>query len=124
MQNQKMYDWVPFYKECATKLLGYRNDRQNLINKVKSMYDATGINLPTLERDNNIVDIDPFTILGLFNKSSMKPENRIMLISSFATEFGIQAKVPTTFDSIPVLNNQNATFYYFQIGRASCRERV
>ena len=113
MQNQKMYDWVPFYKECATKLLGYRNDRQNLINKVKSMYDATGINLPTLERDNNIVDIDPFTILGLFNKSSMKPENRIMLISSFATEFGIQAKVPTTFDSIPVLNNQNATFYYF-----------
>jgi 5-methylcytosine-specific restriction protein B len=108
-----MYDWVPFYKECATKLLGYRNDRQNLINKVKSMYDATGINLPTLERDNNIVDIDPFTILGLFNKSSMKPENRIMLISSFAKEFGIQSKVPTTFDSIPVLNNQNATFYYF-----------
>jgi len=113
MQNQKMYDWVPFYKECATKMLGYRNDRQNLINKVKSMYDATGINLPTLERDNNIVDIDPFTILGLFNKSSMKPENRIMLISSFAKEFGIQSKVPTTFDSIPVLNNQNATFYYF-----------
>lgn len=113
MQNQKMYDWVPFYKECATKLLGYRNDRQNLINKVKSMYDATDINLPTLERDNNIVDIDPFTILGLFNKSSMKPENRIMLISSFAKEFGIQSKVPTTFDSIPVLNNQNATFYYF-----------
>lgn len=113
MQNQKMYDWVPFYKECATKMLGYRNDRQNLINKVKSMYDATGINLPTLERDNNIVDIDPFTILGLFNKSSMKPSNRIKLISAFATEFGIQAKVPTTFDSIPVLNNQNATFYYF-----------
>ncbi|MFA6773999.1 MAG: AAA family ATPase [Sphaerochaeta sp.] len=113
MQNQKMYDWVPFYKECATKLLGYRNDRQNLINKVKSMYDATGINLPTLERDNNIVDIDPFTVLGLFNKSSMKPANRIKLISSFAKEFGVQSIVPITFDSIPVLNNQNATFYYF-----------
>jgi 5-methylcytosine-specific restriction protein B len=113
MQNQKMYDWVPFYKECAVKLLGYKNDRRNLIDKIKSIYDKTGINLPTLERDNNIVDIDPFTVLGLFNKSSMKPANRIKLISSFAKEFSIKAKVPITFDSIPVLNNQNATFYYF-----------
>lgn len=23
MQNQKMYDWVSFYKECAVKLLEY-----------------------------------------------------------------------------------------------------
>ena len=113
MQNQKMYDWVPFYKECAVKLVGYRNNRQNLINKIKSIYHETGINLPTLERDNNIIDIDPFTILGLFNKSSMKHQNRIKIISSFAKEFSIQAKAPITFDSIPVLNNQNATFYYF-----------
>lgn len=27
-------------------------------------------------------------------------------------------KVPTSFDSIPVLNNQNATFYYFIGDRA------
>ncbi|NLC86190.1 MAG: GTPase, partial [Bacteroidales bacterium] len=27
--------------------------------------------------------------------------------------FGIETEVPTAFDSIPVLNNQNATFYYF-----------
>lgn len=113
MQNQKMYDWVPFYKECAVKLLEYKNNRQNLIDKIKNIYHDTGINLPTLERDNNIVDIDPFTILGLFNKSSMTPANRIKIISSFSKKFGIKAKVPETFDSIPVLNPLNATFYYF-----------
>ncbi|WP_320122990.1 hypothetical protein [uncultured Sphaerochaeta sp.] len=54
-------------KECAVKLLGYKNNRQNLIEKTKNIFHETGINLSTLERDNNIVDIDPFTILGLFN---------------------------------------------------------
>jgi 5-methylcytosine-specific restriction protein B len=108
-----MYDWVPFYKECAIKLLEYKNNRQDLIEKVKSIFSETGINLPTLERENNIVDIDPFTVLGLFNKSSMKQENRIKIISSLSKQFYIQAKAPKTFDSIPVLNNQNATFYYF-----------
>ena len=28
-----------------------------------------GIKLPTLERENNIVDIDPFTVFALFNKN-------------------------------------------------------
>ena len=113
MSNLNMYDWVPFYKECALKLLDYKNLRQNLIKKIKSIYENIGINLPTLERDNNIVDIDPFTVLGLFNKSSMKQENRIMIISEFANKFEINAKIPRSFDSIPVLNNLNATFYYF-----------
>jgi 5-methylcytosine-specific restriction protein B len=113
MQNQNIYDWVSFYKECAIKVLEYKDNRQELIEKVKSIYKDTGINLPTLERDNNIVDIDPFTVMGLFNKSSMKPANRIKIISSFSKKFGIQTKIPETFDGIPLLNNQNATFYYF-----------
>ena len=113
MQNQKSYDWVQFYKESAIKLLEYKLNREELIDKVKSIYKDTGINLPSLERDNMIVDIDPFTVMGLFNKSSMKSANRIKIISSFSEKFSIQAKVPENFDSIPVLNNQNATFYYF-----------
>jgi 5-methylcytosine-specific restriction protein B len=113
MENPKTYDWVPFYKECAVKLLEYKNNRQSLIEKVKSIYEDTDISLPTLERDNNIVDIDPFTVFGLYNKSSMKQENRTQIISEFADKFAITAKTPQSFDSIPVLNNLNATFYYF-----------
>ena len=112
------YDWVNFYKEFAHKLLFYKEDRQELIAKVKSIYKDTGINMPTLERDNQIVDIDPFTVFGIFNKSSMREENRIKIISAVAEKFDVQVAVPTSFDSIPVLNNQNATFYYFVDERA------
>lgn len=107
------YDWVDFFKEFAHILLTYKENRQELIAKVKSIYKNTGINLPTLERDNKIVDIDPFTVFGLFNKSSMKEENRIKIITAISDLFGLKSNIPTAFDSIPVLNNQNATFYYF-----------
>ena len=107
------FDWVQFYKEFAHDLLAYKNDRNKLIENVKNIYKETGINLPTLEKDNQIVDIDPFTVFGLFNKSSMKETNRIKILNAIANIFIIKAPVPTNFDSIPVLNNLNATFYYF-----------
>lgn len=111
--NTNKYDWVDFYKEFANILLDYKGERQVLISKVKEVYQKTGINLPTLEKENNIVDIDPFTIFGLFNKSSMKAENRVKIITAIAELFNVTSPVPTMFESIPVLNNQNATFYYF-----------
>ena len=111
MDNQ--FAWVDFYKEFANKLLEYKNKRDQLIELVKKIYSETGINLPTLELDNKLVDIDPFTVFGLFNKSSMREENRIKIITEVKELFGVGTEVPTSFDSIPVLNNQNATFYYF-----------
>lgn len=113
MSNTNQFDWVDFYKELASKLLNYKKNRHELVDKVRRIYETTGINLPTLEKDNQIVDIDPFTVFGLFNKSSMKESNRVKIISAVADLFSIVTPVPTSFDSIPVLNNQNATFYYF-----------
>jgi 5-methylcytosine-specific restriction protein B len=91
------YDWVDFYKEFAQILLTYKGNRQELISKVKKIYENTGITMPTLEKDNKIVDIDPFTVFGLFNKSSMKEENRIKIISAIAELFGVAAKIPSAF---------------------------
>ena len=62
------FDWVAFYKELAGKLLQYKDDRQGLIEIVKKVYESTGINMPTLEFDGYLVDIDPFTFYGIFNK--------------------------------------------------------
>ena len=107
------FEWVDFYKEFAKTLLGYKNKRDEIIKKIIAVYKNAEINLPTLERDNNLVDIDPFTIFGLFNKSSLKDSNRIKIINGLADAFGITMAAPTTFGSIPTLNNQNATFYYF-----------
>lgn len=106
------FAWTEFYSELATALLRYADDRNSLIEKVKAIYTNAGMKLPTLERENKIVDIDPFTVFGLFNKG-ISNDNRITILSQIKDLFGISAPVPTEFDGIPVLNNMSATFYYF-----------
>lgn len=106
------FDWINFYSEFADKLLEYKDNRQELINKIKRVYAAINIKLPKLESGDEIIDIDPFTVFGLFNKG-ITNENRIAIINGIAEEFGINSKKPVDFDGIPVLNNLKATFYYF-----------
>lgn len=113
MNNINQFDWVDFYNEFANTLLQYKDNRGILIEKVEKIYELTGIDMPTLERNKHLVDIDPFTIFGLFNKSSMTVDNRNKIISAVANLFDIKAPIPTSFDGIPLLNNQNATYYYF-----------
>ena len=112
MSESNQFDWVDFYKELSNKLLQFKKNRTELVEKVYKIYEITGINLPTLERDNQVVDIDPFTFFGLFNKK-LTDANRLSILKAIAGLFDVKAPVPTTFDSIPVLNPQNATFYYF-----------
>ena len=113
MSENNKYDWVEFYKELSGKLLAYKSNRQELVSKVNHIFQDASINMPTLERGNQLVDIDPFTVFGLFNKSSMTEANRVKIITAIKRLFDVAAPVPSSFASIPVLNNQNATFYYF-----------
>ena len=110
------FDWIDFYMELADKLLDFKNDRASLIEKIKNIYTEINIKLPKLEKDNDIVDIDPFTVYGLFNKG-ITNANRMLIMNQVAEEFGINAKVPTNFDGIPLLNNLSATFYGFKDNR-------
>lgn len=118
--NKNQFDWIPFYEEFADKLLAYKDNRQELIENIKQVYEVTGIKLPRLERnengENEIVDIDPFTTFGLFNKQ-ITDVNRIRIITEIKELFSINSGVPKSFDGIPVLNNQMATFYWFGNGR-------
>lgn len=113
MSITNQFDWIDFYKEFANTLLQYKNNRGILIEKVEKIYELTGIDMPTLDRNKQLVDIEPFTIFGLFNKSSMTVDNRNKIIATVANLFDIKAPIPTSFDGIPLLNNQNATYYYF-----------
>lgn len=112
MSELNQFDWVDFYKELSGKLLRYKNNRTELIRKVRKIYEITGFNFPTLEKDNQLVDIDPFTFFGLFNKR-LTDSNRIAILKAVAELFDVKAPVPTSFDSLPVLNPFNATFYKF-----------
>ena len=106
------FQWIDFYSEFATKLLDFKNDRKSLIEKINAVYSVIDMKVPKLESGDNIIDIDPFTVFGLFNKG-ITNENRVAVIKSIASVFGIAAKVPDKFDGIPVLNNLKATFYGF-----------
>lgn len=112
------FDWVPFYEELAQRLLDYKENRTALIQIIKDVFDSIGIGLATLDKDNNIIDIDPFTVFGLFNKNSQKDESRLKILGGFANALSIQAALPTTFNSIPTLNGLNATYYLFSDERA------
>ena len=110
------YDWIDFYTEFTTKLLPFKTDRKTLIQKIYAVYDTVGISVPKLESGDEIIDIDPFTIFGTFNKG-ITNANRIAILNGIASEFGIAATVPSNFDGIPVLNNLKATFYGFKDDR-------
>ena len=68
MSDQNQFNWVQFYSELAEKLLMYKDDRKILLPKVRQIFDKSNINMPRLEKDNMLVDIDPFTVFGLFYK--------------------------------------------------------
>ena len=102
--NQDYFTWVPFYSEFAEKLLSFAKDRSSLIEKIKAVYTAINMRLPKLEKDDHIVDIDPFTVFGLFNKG-ITDASRIAILQGIANEFSIKAAVPQAFNGIPVLNN-------------------
>lgn len=110
------FEWINFYSEFATKLLEFKNNRAELIADIQSAYSAINMKLPKLEREDSIIDIDPFTVFGLFNKG-ITNANKIAILESFATVFNIKSKVPNNFDGIPVLNNLKATYYGFKDDR-------
>lgn len=110
------YDWIDFYTEFANKLLPFKNDRKSLIQKIYAVYEIAGISVPKLESGDEIIDIDPFTIFGTFNKG-ITNANRIAVLNGIAAEFGIAANVPSNFDGIPLLNPLSAMFYGFKDNR-------
>lgn len=107
------FEWTDFYMEFATKLLLFKNDRKSLIKEIEAVFASIGKEMPKLEENNELIDIDPFTVFGLFNKK-ITDINRIAIIRGIAKEFGVKAKAPNNFDGIPILNNFKATFYAFK----------
>ena len=109
----KRFQWTSFYMELASALLAYKNNRDELINILKTIYADAGKNFPFKEKGEIYDDICPFTIFGSFNKG-ITNANRITLLEQFAKQFSIKADVPTEFDGIPVVMNLSAWFFAYK----------
>ena len=117
MESTNHFDWVPFYRDFAEKLLGYKNRRKELCVLVHQIFEKSGVKEPRLEADGaEIKDIDPFSVYGLFNKNSMTKANRTEILNAIALLFNVSSAIPKSFDGVPLLNNKNATYYYYSNG--------
>ena len=110
--NEATFIWNEIYEEFATKLLEYKNDRKNLISKLQNVYEEIDIKLSKMESNGEILDIDPFTIFGLFNKG-ITDDNRKRILGEIAKQFNLKNKVPFSFEGIPLVNNLRSTFFNF-----------
>ena len=111
------FQWTNFYMELATALLEYKNNRSELIGKLKTIFSDAGMNFPFKEKGKETYeDICPFTIFGSFNKG-ITNANRIALLEQFAKQFSIESAVPTEFDGIPVVMNLSAWFFAYKGNR-------
>lgn len=113
----KKFQWTEFYMELASALLPYKNNRSELIAKLKTIFADARMNFPFKERGKEVYeDICPFTVFGSFNKG-ITNANRIALLEQFAKQFSIKAAVPTEFDGIPVVMNLSAWFFAYKENR-------
>lgn len=110
--NEATFNWSGIYEEFATKLLEYKNDRKSLIGKLQNIYEEIGMKLPKMESDGKVLDIDPFTVFGLFNKG-ITINNRKRILVGIAKQFNLKNEAPSSFDGIPLVNNLSAAFFNF-----------
>ena len=110
--DNKLFSWIPFYEELADKLLDYKSNRKVLIKKIRHAHKIAGVSLTKLETDNNnIPDIDPFTVFSTFNRGKQGLETRKMLCKGYKQVFEMNNGIPSDFEGIPTQNYTRYCFY-------------
>ena len=110
------FTWKKFYVEFAKKLLEYKSRRQEL---VETIYSALGdtlndsgtsvVNYFKKDKDTKLTDTDPFSVFGIFNRTS-NDSVRKNCIEILKKTFEIQADIPSDFDGVPLLNAKRSIF--------------
>lgn len=110
--NTNDLTWKNFYKEFASKLLAYKDDRKSLLSKLSEIYKKEQMKMPKIEKDESLIDIDPFTVFGFLNRD-LSSDNRYKLLEEIAKEFKITNKIPSTIVGVPLLTSQNTAFFSY-----------
>lgn len=108
------YQWTEIYSEFATKLLQYKNNREELLKLFNQLFKNLSLKNPFVDRssglDVQLDDVDPFTVFGTFNKG-ISDNNRILILNEIKRIFDLKSVVPTTFNGIPLINNMASWFF-------------
>ena len=82
------FEWTNFYMEFANELLKYKDNRKELIDKMKLIKD---INISKITMGD---DIAPFSIFALFNYQGIAHHKKINILESIKNEFTIEVETP------------------------------
>lgn len=118
------FSWVPLYEELAKKLLEFKDNRKPLVDwiyneltKIKKDSDNSFVDYLRERDGSKIVDIDPLSVFGIFNRN-IKWENRTALLEKFKEFFSLKSEVPTDLHGIPTLNPQRSFFFSWDSNNA------
>lgn len=121
--NNKNFTWIPFYMELANALMRYRNNRTPLVDwiyselsKIESSGKPLIAYLHNMDK-SNITDIDPFSVIAIFNRG-IADEKRKLILENFKFLLSLKADVPTDFDGVPVLNAMKSFFFSWESDNA------
>lgn len=115
-KEQSRFNWTSFYEAFASQLLKYRDRREELvagIHKISEKIPVMSVLTDEYEegvKGGPLKDICPFTVFALFNRG-ITDENRQKVAQELADLIGVSESVPTSFDGIPVVNNQSTWFF-------------
>lgn len=116
--DARRFNWTRFYEEMADKLLGFRSRRDELISGIHAIATREKGFSQLQDRfadgtSGPLKDICPFTIMGMFNRG-ITETNRKTIAGELANLLGASEPVPTSFEGIPLLNNQRSWFFGFE----------
>ncbi len=120
-EDKRRFNWTIFYESVADHLLEFREKRNELIagiHDIASRVDGLK-NLQDQFADGSsgpLKDICPFTAMGIFNRG-ITDANRKIIAAELAKLLNVEESVPTSFEGIPVLNNQKSWFFGFEKDR-------
>lgn len=113
--EKQRFRWTDFYEAVAEKLLDHALDRSALITGIHQIAERVpGLGyLQDKFSDGSsgpLQDICPFTVMGTFNRQ-MTDNNRKTIAGELAKLLGVNIPVPSSFEGIPILNNQRSWFF-------------
>lgn len=109
--NSGLFTWTEIYAELATSLLHYKDDRKPLLHVLELVYEELEVlKYPFVDNGEKLDDIDPFTVMGTFNRN-IKDETRTHILALLKKHFALQSSIPNDFSGIPIVNSQSAWFF-------------
>ena len=113
---KEIFEWIPFYKELAQKLLDFKDNPSKLASVIYESFDRDKEIKFLHDGDGSDFDeIDPFTVFSIINRVM---KNRVDMIKKMKEVFDISAKAPDSFEGIPTQNPINASFCCFSKDRS------